>query len=210
MIKSLSTRVLVVGAALGLAGVLVLPAQPEGGQLASIAAAPDRFLAGSALNFLAATLIGAGLLILGQRAAGQGRRVAAAFAGVAGVGWLLHTVVIAINAASYELALESDRTVATRLLESLYEGPVFLGALVPMLVLTLVGMVGAPMALWRAGHAPLWSTVAVVLAIFSDFVGPEELSGVPMFALLVIGFAGLRDRAKKPVAPAVKVPVSML
>ncbi len=75
MIKSLSTRVLVVGAALGLAGVLVLPAQPEGGQLASIAAAPDRFLAGSALNFLAATLIGAGLLILGQRAAGQGRRV---------------------------------------------------------------------------------------------------------------------------------------
>lgn len=192
--KTLSTRWAAIGSVIGLAGVLILTTLPsaDDGTLAAIAAASTSFLLGNALTFVGTALIGAGLLVIGHHCARHGHRASAAFARIAGVGWLLHTALIAHNAVSYELALLPDRAAATDLETQIYAGPVFLGVLLPMLALSVVGTIGAGIALWRTGHAPIWAAASLVLAMISDFVAPEEVSGVPMFVLLLAGFVGLR------------------
>jgi len=98
---------------------------------------------------------------------------------------------------SYELALMPDRAAAAALEEKIYAGPVFIGLLLPMLTLSVIGTIGAGVALWRAGHAPAWAAACLGLAIVSDFVAPERFPGVPMFALLMVGFLGLRVSGKR-------------
>lgn len=197
----LSTRWAQPGAVTGLAGVLTLASMGVGAdELSSIAASSGRFLAGNLLTFIGTALIGAGLLAVGHACAGHGHRVASALSRVAGVGWLLHTALIAHNAVSYELALLPDRAAAAALEERIYAGPVFLGLLLPMLALSVIGTIGAGIALWRAGHAPAWAAACLALAIVSDFVAPERFSGVPMFVLLVVGFLGLRVSGTEPTA----------
>jgi len=132
---TLTTRWTVLGAALGLAGVLALPkgTGSEADELAIIAAAPERFLVGNALTFAATALIGIGLLVLARGCAGHGHRGTAVLLRIAAAGWLLHTALIAHNAVSYELAAMDDRGAATELAAQIYAGPVFLGLLLPML-----------------------------------------------------------------------------
>lgn len=108
--------------------------------------------------------------------ADHGHRAAAALSAVAGAGWLLHTALIAHNAVSYELALLPDRAAAAALADRIYAGPVFLAILLPMLALSVVGTIGAAVALWRAGHARSWAAACLALAILSDFVAPERVS----------------------------------
>jgi hypothetical protein len=192
--NTLSTRWAAIGSAVGLAGVLILTTLPsaDDGTLAAIAAASTSFLLGNALTFLGSALIGAGLLVIGHHCTRHGHRASAALSRIAGVGWLLHTALIAHNAVSYELALLPDRTAATDLETQIFAGPVFLGLLLPMLALSVVGTIGTGIALWRAGHAPIWAAACLVLAMISDFVAPEAVSGVPTFVLLLAGFVGLR------------------
>jgi hypothetical protein len=192
--KTLSTRWTAIGSAVGLAGVLILTMLPsaDDGTLAAIAAASTSFLIGNALTFVGTALIGAGLLVIGHHCARHGHRASAALSRIAGVGWLLHPALIAHNAVSYELALLPDRAAATELETHIFAGPVFLGLLLPMLALSVIGTVGAGIALWRAGHAPTWAAACLALAMISDFVAPEAVSGVPMFVLMLAGFVGLR------------------
>lgn len=192
--NTLSTRWAAIGSVIGLAGVVILTTLPsaDDSALAAIAAASTSFLLGNALTFGGTALLGAGLLVIGHHCARHGHRASAAFSRIAGVGWLLHTALIAHNAVSYELALLPDRAAATDLETQIYAGPVFLGLLVPMLALSVVGTIGTGITLWRAGHAPIWAAASLVLAMISDFVAPEAVSGVPTFALLVAGFVGLR------------------
>ena len=180
------------GAAAALAGVLLLAAMGTGpDELSVIAGASGRFLLGNALTFVGTALIGAGLLAIGHGCAEHGHRVASILSRVAGVGWLLHSALIAHNAVSYELAVFPDRVAAAELESQVYAGPVFLGLLLPMLALTVLGTIGAALALWRAGHMPVWVAACLGLAIVSDFIAPERFSGIPMFALLLAGFVGL-------------------
>jgi len=201
---TLTTRWTVLGAALGLAGVLALPkgTGSEADELAIIAAAPERFLVGNALTFAATALIGIGLLVLARGCAGHGHRGTAVLLRIAAAGWLLHTALIAHNAVSYELAAMDDRGAATELAAQIYAGPVFLGLLLPMLALTVLGMVAAGVALWRTGHAPPWAAAALALALVSDFVTPETFSGIPMFGLLLLAFLGLREARDRHAVPA--------
>lgn len=196
--------VLATGAVVGLAGVLVLPRLPGGTaeQLHTIADHGTIFLAGSALTFVSAALLMLGFARLTGEFRAGGARIGATFAMVAALGWFLHTALIAVNAVTYQLAQQPDPAAMAALADSLYAGPVFLTILLPMLVSTVVGMIGATIALWRSGRAPVWVLPLVVLALVSDFVAPEQVSGVPMFALLAIAFGVLALRRTAPAASA--------
>src|SRR5690606_30229065 len=144
-----SKRWATLGAITGLAGVLILASmQVQADELSSIAASSGRFLAGNLLTFVGTALIGSGLLAVGHACAGHGHRVASVLSRVAGVGWLLHTALIAPDGVSYELALMPDRAAAAALEEKIYAGPVFIGLLLPMLTLSVIGTIGAGVALW--------------------------------------------------------------
>lgn len=194
---------LLAGAGLGLAGVVALPGLTgsELEQLSVIAESGDRFLAGNLLTFLAVGLIGFGLLALARRCRSHGHLRTGAVLLVAGLGWVVHMALIAHNAVSYELAQLGDRALAARLAEDIYAGPVFLGILLPMLLMSVVGTgVGAAL-LWRVGHVPAWSVGAIVAGLVSDMVLPDviagvSISGVPMFALLLAGFSGMARSAR--------------
>jgi hypothetical protein len=99
--------------------------------------------------------------------------------------------------------------VAAQLAEDIYAGPVFLGLLLPMLLMSVVGTVVGAVVLWRVGHAPAWSAGAIVAGLLSDIVLPDSIggtsiSGIPMFVLLLAGFGGLARSAR--VAAAQPVP----
>jgi hypothetical protein len=203
---------LLAGAGLGLAGVVTLPdlTGSELEQLSVIAGSGDRFLVGNLLTFLGVGLIGVGLLALARRCRSHGHPRTGAVLLLAGLGWLLHMALIAHNAVSYELAQLGDRAVAAQLAEDIYAGPVFLGILLPMLLMSVVGTAVGVVLLWRGGHAPGWSAGVIVAGLVSDMVLPDAvagvtISGVPMFVLLLAGFGGLARPAR--VASAEPLPV---
>lgn len=200
--------ILTVGSLCGLLGVLVLPRLPldQTDQLRTIAAQGPRFLAGTAFTFGSAALLMLGFGML----AGYFRRlellVPAIFSATAALGWFLHTALITLNAVTYELARRPDPVEMAAVAAALYAGPVFLSVLILMLPTTVVGMIGTAVSLWRTQLAPLWILPVVVLALVSDFIGPEEFSGVPMFVLLAVGFGALALR--RPVANLVESPAA--
>lgn len=198
-------RLAVAGGLVGLLGVVAMP-RPGGSladQVAAVAAEPGRFLVGTALTYVATALIGVALVVLGRQCLGLGRRTGGVVTVLAGVGWLVHTTLVSHNAAFYEVSTELERGEAVALAESLYAGPVFLGILLPMLLLSVVGTVAAGVLLWRARLATAWAAAALALAMVADVVTPEEYSGIPMFALLTLGFLGLRPREEvEGAAPA--------
>lgn len=218
--------VLTIGSLCGLLGVLVLPRLPldRTDQLRTIAAQGPHFLAGTALSFGSAAILMVGF---GRLAGYFGRlklRVPAALAATAAFGWFLHTALITLNSVTYELARQPDPAEMAVVAAALYAGPVFLGLLIPMLLATLIGMIGTAVSLWRTHLAPLWLLPVVVLALVSDFVAPEEFSGVPMFVLLAVGFGALwwragvtatgrdsrRTRVQGPAGPASDTPAGGL
>jgi hypothetical protein len=194
---------LLAGAGIGLAGVVALPdlTGSELEQLSVIAENGNRFLAGNLLTFVGVGLIGFGLLSLARRCRSHGHPRAGAVLMVAGFGWIVHMALIAHNAVSYELAQLADRDVAAQLAEDIYAGPVFLGILLPMLLMSVVGTTVGAVALWRVSHAPVWAAGAIVVGLVSDMVLPDSIagvsiSGVPMFVLLLAGFGGLARAAR--------------
>lgn len=191
------------GAGLGLAGVVALPGLTgtESEQLSVIAESGGRFLAGNLFTFVGVGLIGLGLIVLARRCRSHGHPRAGAVLWVAGLGWVLHMALIAHNAVSYELAQFGDRALAAQLAEDIYAGPVFVGILLPMLLMSVVGTGVGAVLLWRVGHAPAWSAGAIVAGLVSDMVLPEaiagvSISGVPMFVLLLAGFGGMARSAR--------------
>ncbi len=189
---------LTTGAALGLAGVVLMPrlvgSQVE--NLEVIEAHSGQFLAASALTFVSAILLAVGFALLGGEVARGGHRRASVLLFLGSVGWLLHTAVIAVNAVMSELASSTARAEMAEVADQIFAGPVFLGLLIPMMLATVVGMIGSGIVLWRTGRAPVWVGVAIAIALFLDFVTPEQFSGIPMFALLTVAFGALA--ARKP------------
>ncbi|HEX5596497.1 MAG TPA: hypothetical protein VFX61_10855 [Micromonosporaceae bacterium] len=189
---------LTAGAALGLAGVVLMP-RLVGSQIENlevIAAHSGRFLAASALTFVSAILLAVGFALVGGEMARGGHRRASVLLILGSVGWLLHTAVIAVNAVMSELASSTARAEMAELADQIFEGPVFVGLLIPMMLATVIGMIGTGIVLWRTGRAPIWVGAVIAIALFLDFVTPEQLSGIPMFALLTVAFGALA--ARKP------------
>jgi hypothetical protein len=96
--------------------------------------------------------------------------------------------------AQYPLAHQPDRAQATEIAEAMFTAPTFVVLIVPVLLATVVGTVALAVALWRTQLAPRWAAVTLVVALAADFVAPDAVSGIAMFALMGVALAPLSAR----------------
>ena len=194
----------------GLAATLTLPALPADGaaRLSVIEAESTRFLAANLLLLASFTLFVLAVLALRARLAERGSRWGAAAALAAAVGWVMHNAIVGMVMAQLPMAQAEDAAGAGALSEALFEGIGFTAVLLPMLVLTEIGTILLVIALWRAGLAPLWASVVVILALVSEFVAPAPFDGIALYALLTLGFGAIALRQLKQPQAAVEADLS--
>jgi hypothetical protein len=189
---------------IGLAATLTLPGMPADGtaRLAVIEAESPRFLIANLLLLASFTLFVLALLSLRGRLAVRGSRWGAWAAIAAAVGWALHNAIVGMVMSQLPMASVGDDAVAGALSEALFEGIGFNAVLMPMLLLTEVGTVLLAVALWRAGIAPLWASIVIVVGLVSEFVVPSPFEGVVLYALLLVGFGAIAlGLLREPQAP---------
>ncbi len=177
----------------GLAATLTLPELPADGaaRLAVIEAESTRFLAANLLLLLSFTLFVLAVLALRGRLAERGSRWGAAAALATAVGWVMHNAIVGMVMSQLPMAAAEDRAGAGALSQALFEGVGFTAVLLPMLVLTEIGTILLVIALWRAGLAPLWASIVVILGLVSEFVAPTPFDGIALYALLTVGFGSI-------------------
>ncbi|WP_193508919.1 hypothetical protein [Cryobacterium sp. BB736] len=180
----------------GLAATLTLPELPADGaaRLGVIEAESTRFLVANLLLLVSFTLFVLAVLALRGRLAERRSRWGAAAALAAAVGWVMHNAIVGMVMSQLPMARAEDRAGAGALSEALFEGVGFTAVLLPMLVLTEIGTILLVIALWRAGLAPLWASIVVILGLVSEFVAPTPFDGIALYALLTVGFGGIALR----------------
>ena len=189
----------------GLVGTLAMPdldGTPTE-QLEALAAGGSMFLIANAALLLCFVLFALGLSGLAH--ASDGRRgawwrVLATSAVTAAVGWILHAAVVGYGMSRLSMAAAGVLDSSAPVVETLYDGSAFLMLLLPMLATTVVGTIGLSIGLWRTGLAPWWGALLVVLGLAADFVAPDGISGIAMFALMAVGLftCAVRLIARRP------------
>jgi hypothetical protein len=181
---------------LGLAGTLTLPVMSGDGaaRLAAIEAEPTRFLLANLLLIASFTVFVPALLSLKERLVSRASRWGAWAAIAAAAGWTLHNAIVGTVLTQLSMVSAADRTSAGAVADGLFESAGFTAILIPMLVLTEVGTIVLAIAVWRAGLAPLWAGIVVILGLVAEFVVPEPYEGVGLYALLAIGFGAIGFR----------------
>ncbi len=177
----------------GLLAGLLLPQLSGGGaeRLAIIEANSTRFLAANLLLLVSFTLFVPALVLIGQHLAEKGSRWGYVSAIAAAAGWILHLAIVGGGLVQYPMAAAADRAAMSEVSDAMFESASFLVLVVPMLLLTALGMLLTAVALWRARVAPLWASIAIVAAIVADFVAPEPFDVLSLYGLLTVGFAGV-------------------
>jgi hypothetical protein len=186
---------------IGLAATVALPNLDGDGamRLATIEAEPTRFLAGNLLLLTSFAVFVLAVLSLRGPLLARGSRWGAWAVVAAGIGWTLHLAIVGMVMSQLPMAFADDRSVAAGLSESLFESDGFTAVLLPMLILTEIGMILTAIALWRARLAPVWASVMVVAALISEFVAPTPFDGIALYALLTIGFGAIGWRMLRQV-----------
>lgn len=179
----------------GLAGTILLPASADAAaQLALIAAQPARWMGANVLLVISFLCFAGALLGLTGLFRAQGSRLGVTATVLAALGWALHIGPIAYVMAQYPLAHHPDRAGAAELAEAMFAGPSFAVLIVPVLLATVAGTVALAVALWRTRLAPRWAAVTLVVALVADFVAPDGVSGIVMFALMGVALAPFSAR----------------
>ena len=179
----------------GLAGTILLPTSADAAaQLALIEAQPARWVGANVLLVISFLCFAGALLGLTGLFRAQGARLGVAATVLAALGWALHIGPIAYVMAQYPLALHPDRAGAAELAEAMFSAPSFAVLIVPVLLATVAGTLALAVALWRTRLAPRWAAGALVAALAADFVAPDAVSGIVMFALMGVALAPLSAR----------------
>jgi len=188
----LTTICLIAAPTLLLASELVSPDLSDDGaaSLAAIEAQPGRLAAWIWLGIASAVLLLPavfGLVPLLRRRGGLAGGIGAALAVVGAVGYAVHQGMFL----QLPLLLEGDRAGMAALYERQGESAVF--AVVTFLLFLaplLIGLLLLGVGLYRGGIAPLWSAIALGLAILPSAVPlPFDVAFAP-FILLIAGMAG--------------------
>jgi hypothetical protein len=185
---------------IGLAATLALPNMDGDGamRLAAIEAESSRFLIGNLLLLASFAVFVPAVFALRAPLLARGSRWGAVAAGAAGVGWTLHLAIVGMVMTQLPMAFAADRAGAAGLSDGLFESDGFTAVLLPMLLLTELGMILVAIALWRARLAPVWASALVVAALVAEFIVPAPFDGVALYALLTIGFVGIGWRMLRP------------
>ena len=161
---------------IGLAATLALPNLDGDGamRLAAIEAESMRFLMGNLLLLASFAVFVPAVLALRAPLLARGSRWGAWSVVAAGAGWTLHLAIVGMVMTQLPMAFAADRAAAAGLSEAVFESDGFTAVLLPMLVLTELGMILAAIALWRARLAPVWASAVVVAALISEFIVPPR------------------------------------
>jgi hypothetical protein len=177
----------------GLIGALFEPQFTGGmeGELAFIAAHPERWLVSNFLTLLTFVLLMPAVFgimhLLRERSVALGH----IGGGLALLGGYFHAAVIGYALVEVPL-VERGGEIAQMMAftDQMYEHTAFTMVLLPFLGFYL-GLIMLAVALWRARVAPLWVATVIVAGLLSEFFGPEGLSPELMFILLLVGFGWL-------------------
>jgi hypothetical protein len=188
--RTLAGLCLIAAPLVGLIGALLTPRFTGGfgDELAAISEYPERWLISTFLTLLSFFLLIPAVLgivhLLRERAVVLGH----IGAGLVLLGLYFHAAVIGYSLVEVPLTasgIERARTIAFT--EQMYNNAAFTMVLLPFLSFYL-GSIILAVALWRARVAPLWIAFVIVLALLTEFFGPEALSPALMFLLLLVGF----------------------
>lgn len=179
----------------GLAGTILLPVSAEtGAQLALIDEQPGRWIGANVLLVISFLCFAGGLLGLAGLFRTERSRLGVVAAGLAALGWALHVGPIAYVMAQYPLASHPDRAAAVEIAEAMFTAPSFVVLILPVLLATVAGTIALAVAFWRTGLAPRWAALTLIAALMADFVAPDAVSGIVMFALMAVALAPLSAR----------------
>ncbi|MFF3668174.1 hypothetical protein [Microtetraspora malaysiensis] len=179
----------------GLAGTILLPASADApAQLALIEAQSARWIGANVLLVISFLCFAGALLGLTGPFRAQGSRLGVAATVLTALGWALHIGPVAYVMAQYPLAHHPDRAGAAEIAAAMFAAPPFAVLIVPVLLATVVGTLILVVALWRTRLAPRWAAVTLVAALAADFVGPDAVSGIMMFALMGVALVPLSAR----------------
>jgi hypothetical protein len=178
---------------LGLIGATLLPAFTGGmdGELAFIAAQPERWLTGLYLDLLAWPLMIVaiiGLLHLLRERAGILGHIGG---GLMLLGSFFHGAVLGFQFVEAPLVVSGiNHAQMVAFSEQMYEHTAFTMLLLPFMGF-YVGLLILALALWRARVVPLWIAGLIVAAIAVEFFGPPAFHTLLFLSLLLIAFGGI-------------------
>jgi len=188
--RTLAGLCLIAAPLVGLIGALLTPrfAGGFGDELATISEQPERWLISTFLTLLSFFLLIPAVLgivhLLRDRAVALGHLGA----GLVLLGLYFHAAVIGYSLVEVPLTASGiGRARTIEFTEQMYDSTAFTMILLPFLSFYL-GSVILAVALWRARVTPLWIAFVIVLALLTEFFGPEALSPALMFLLLLVGF----------------------
>ena len=174
----------------GLIGASVLPAFTGGmeGELAFIAARPERWLTGLYLDLLAWPLMIVAIMgllhLLRERAVILGH----IGAGLMLLGSFFHGAVLGFQFVEAPLVISGiNHAQMVTFSEQMYEHTAFTMLLLPFMGF-YVGLLFLALALWRVRAIPFWIAGLIVVAIAVEFFGPPAFHTLLFLGLLLIAF----------------------
>jgi hypothetical protein len=160
-------------------------------EVANIAARPTRFIAGTYLGVLMSFLMVPAALALGRFLRARAPVASDIATVLCGGGACFHGAVLVFQLAEAAVITGvNDRSLATTVVNRLFEGPAFTLVLAPFIAF-YVGLAAFAVILLVRRAVDLWIPVTILLAIPIELAGPMLWKARLFFALLSVAFVGL-------------------